>query len=112
MTGARTDRTRWMRDQLIAAVREHPGSATQQIVDAIRGQARRESGGTAPIITWVTYSQVYSALRSLDKLGLVRWQSWIEGSDLVRWWPVDQPDDGLEVLASLPCVEPTRGERG
>jgi len=33
MTGPRTDRTRWLRDQILAAVRENPGSTTQELVD-------------------------------------------------------------------------------
>lgn len=112
MTGARTDRTRWLRDQILAAVREHPGSTTQELVDAM---ARHSSTARAydgrPYLDGVTYSSVYSHLRGLDRLNLVRWQSWTQTRDLVRWWPIAAPDDDLETIASLPTVEPTRGER-
>ena len=113
MTGARTDATRWLRDQIIAAVRDHPGSTTQQIVDAIstHSSTARATDGV-PYLQDVHYGRVYHQLRALDRLGLVVWQDWVRTRDMVRWWPVDQPDDGLEALALLPCVEPLRGELG
>lgn len=119
MTGARTVRTRWLRDQILAAVRERPGSSTAQIERAVAAHAltARAYDGQ-PFLGGVTYSQVYQHLRALDRAGVIRWQRWTEVREadpllgqLVRWWPVTQPDDDLEAIAALSCVEPTRGER-
>lgn len=112
MTGARTDRTRWLRDQILAALRENPGSTTQELVDAIaRHSSTARAYDNRPYLDGVTYSSVYQHLRALDRTGLAHWQSWTQTRDLVRWWPIDQDDDDLEALAALPCAEPTRGEK-
>jgi len=111
MTGPRTDRTRWLRDQILAAVRENPGSTTQELVDAI---ARHSSTARAyngrPYLNGVTYSSVYQHLRALDRRHQVHWQPWTQTQEITRWWPIDQDDDDLEAIAALPCIEPSRGE--
>lgn len=50
MTGPRTDRTRWLRDQILAAVREHPGSTTQELVDAIDAAYAQADAATYTIL--------------------------------------------------------------
>lgn len=83
-----------LRDALLAALRDADTPLTTHEVIA----CLFEDGQRAP---YRHYSLVYSNLRALDRLGLVTWRAWEEGTRATLWSAVAQPVEDLSALEAM-----------